>query len=102
MADLYYKIPTEAELADEPYSVQDFIDARDDVDVWEECWDVLTLFRMNCTQWRVSMAGPYALDLTVFHHEMDRKKVEEEKYDEMLWMLGVIEAAALKHLHKKP
>lgn len=100
MADLYYRIPTEAELLDEPYTVQDFIDAREDVDVWDENWDVLHLYAKFSTQWRVGMAGPTGLDMTIFFHELDRKKVPDDEYDEMLWKLSVIEDAALKHLNK--
>jgi Phage related hypothetical protein (DUF1799). len=88
-------------LIDEPYTQQDFIDAQETVDVWEENWDVLHLFMRNATQWRMSMAGPYALDMTIFHHELDRKKVPDEDYDEMLWKLGIIEPAALKKLNKR-
>lgn len=68
--------------------------------MWDENWDVLHLYRNNSTQWRVSMAGPYALDMSVFHHELDRKKVPEDEYDDMLWKLAIIESAALKHLHR--
>lgn len=98
---MYYRIPTEAELVDEPYTRQDFIDAQETVDVWDENWDVLHLFMQNMTQFRMGSIGPYALDLTVFHHELNRKKVPEDDYDDILWRLGVIEAAALVQLNKR-
>lgn len=98
---MYYKIPTEAELVDEPYTRQDFIDARETVDVWEENWDVIHLFAKYSSQWRTSMDGAYALDMAIFFHELDRKKVPEDLYDEMVWKLGVIESAALKQMAKK-
>lgn len=101
MEDLYYRIPTEAELIDEPYSRQDFIDAQDHVDVWDENWDVLHLFIRNSNQLRMSMGGPYALDMMVFFHELDRKKVPDDEYDEMVGKLAVIEATAIKQLNKK-
>ena len=101
MENLYYRIPTEAELVDEPYTVQDFIDAEETVDVWDENWDVLHLFAKFNTQWRMAMGGPIGIDMTVFFHELDRKKVPEDLYDEMLWKLTVIEGAALKQLNKK-
>lgn len=81
--------------------MQDFIDARETVDVWDENWDVLTLYSRLRTQWRVGMGGPIGLDMTVFFHELDRKKVPPELYDDMLWKLQIIEGAALTQLHKK-
>lgn len=86
---------------DEPYTVQDFIDAQETVEVWDENWDVIHLFAKFSTQWRVGMAGAIGLDMTIFFHELDRKKVPDDEYDEMLWMLTVIEGAALKQMNKK-
>ena len=71
------------------------------VDVWDENWDALLLFKRLSTQWRVGMVGVIGLDMTVFFHELDRKKVPDDLYDEMVWKLGIIEGAALKHLNKK-
>ena len=103
MDDLFYRIPTAAELLedDSPYTVQDFIDARDTVDVWDENWDVLHLYRTYDTQWRVGMGGPTGLDMMVFLHELDRKNVPDDIYDDMVWKLSIIETAALKQMHKK-
>lgn len=89
-------------MIDDPYTVQDFIDAQETVDVWDEVWDVLHLFWMHSRQFRVGMGGPVGLDMTVFFHEMDRKKIPEDDYDEMVYHLSVIESAALKILHRKP
>lgn len=101
MDDLYYRIPTAAELIDEPYTVQDFIDARETIEVWDENWDVIHLFSRFSSQLRMTMGSPVGLDMLVFFHELDRKKVPEDLYDEMVWKLTVIESAALKQLHKK-
>lgn len=100
MADLYYRIPTAAELVDEPYTQQDFIDARETIDVWDENWDVLTLFAKHMSQWRMAFNGPVALDYTIFFHELDRKKVPDDLYDDYTDKLSVIEDEALKHIHK--
>lgn len=59
------------------------------------------LFAKFSTQWRVGMGGPAGLDMLVFMHELDRKKVPEDEYDDMLWKLTLIEGFALKQLHKK-
>lgn len=81
--------------------MQDFIDAREHVDVWDENWDVLHLFMKYSSQWRTGMSGPTGLDMTVFLHELDRKGVPVAQYDDMVAKLGVIESAALTHIHKK-
>ncbi len=47
------------------------------------------------------MSGATGLDMTVFLHELDRKKVPDPLYDDMLWKLGVIESAALKVFSRK-
>lgn len=88
-------------MIDEPYTQQDFIDARENVDVWDENWDVLHLFMSFRTQWRIGMGGATGLDMNVFLHELDRKKIPDTLYDEMVFKLTVIEDASLKHLHKK-
>lgn len=62
---------------------------------------MLHLFIRFSSQWRAGAMGVIGLDMTVFFHELDRKKVPEDTYDEMLWKLSVIETAAMQHLNKK-
>lgn len=81
--------------------MQDLIDDRGDVDVWEDNWDVLHLFSKYDTQWRIGMAGATGLDMLVFFHELDRKQVPSDLYDTMVEKLLLIEGFAMKHLHKK-
>jgi len=38
--------------------------------------------------------GPIGLDMNVFHHALDRKKIGEEEYDEFIDDLRVIESSA--------
>lgn len=45
------------------------------------------------------MGGPIGLDFTVFHHALDRKKVEGDEYDQFLDDLRIIERAALIQIH---
>lgn len=52
------------------------------------------------TQWRMAFNGPVALDFTIFLHELDRKGVSEDLYDEYTCKLSVIENEALKRIHK--
>ncbi|SFB50937.1 Phage related hypothetical protein [Delftia tsuruhatensis] len=56
----------------------------------------VALFRRFSSQWRVGMGGAYGLDMNVFLHELDRKKLSESDYDHAVWALGVIEAEAVK------
>lgn len=61
---------------------------------------MLTLYAKYMTQWRIAFNGPVALDFNVFLHELDRKQLPEDLYDEYTDKLSVIENAALKHIHK--
>ena len=97
---MYYKIPTAEELKGTSYYVSDFIDNEPHVDVWDENWDVMMLFQKYSTQWRAAMGGAYALDMNIFQHELMRKKVSEDVFDMTIAKLGIIEAEALKWLHR--
>lgn len=95
---LYWSAPTAAELAGSAYKVSDFPEPH--VDVWDENWDVLHLFRLYSTQWRVSMGGPVGLDFSVLHHALDRKGIKGDEYDTYIANLRIIESAALQQIHK--
>jgi hypothetical protein len=82
------------------YTQKDFIDNEPHVEVWDENWDVIELFRLYSRQWRMAMNGPVALDYTVFHHELDRKGVPEDEYDKIVWQLKIVEEQALKLIHR--
>lgn len=82
------------------YTQKDFIDNEPHVEVWEDNWDVIELFRLYSRQWRMAMNGPVALDYTVFHHELDRKGVPEDEYDKIVWQLKIVEEQALKWIHR--
>lgn len=99
MANLYWRAPTPEELVGTSYLLTDFVE--DDVDVWEDNWDAIELFRCYSTQWRIGPNGPVALDMTVFLHELDRKGVEEERYDRIVLQLRLVEAEALKWIHRR-
>ena len=70
------------------------------MDLWPENWPPIQLFTRNCTQWRVGMAGPVGLDYTVIYHELDRTGVKGDDFEDMMWAIRVIEAAALEQLNK--
>ena len=83
------------------YTEKDFIDNEPHVQVWDDNWDVLLLYRQYRSQWRVGMNGPFALDMNVFQHALDRKQVSGEQYDEMIFKLSIVESEALKWLHRQ-
>lgn len=70
------------------------------MEVWDENWDVIHLYKRYSRQWRMAMNGPVALDMNVFHHELTRKKVPDDEYDEMIAKLNVIESEALKWINR--
>ena len=45
------------------------------------------------------MNGPTALDMTVFHHALDRKRVVGDDFDRIIEDLTVIERVALRKIH---
>lgn len=71
------------------------------VDLWPENAPAFDLFRDFSTQWRSGPGGAYGLDFTVFFHELDRRKLSPDQYDEMMDDLRTIESAALDEIHKQ-
>jgi len=69
-------------------------------DLWEENWPAIQLYVHVQTQWRVGMGGPYGLDYNVVFHELDRRDLDRETYDEMMAAMRVIEEIALKAMVK--
>lgn len=66
--------------------------------MWEENWDVLSLYRDNHDQWRMGPAGPYALDMNVFHAELNDLGIQGEKRQEWKRKLRTISKAAYREL----
>lgn len=95
---LYWKAPTAASLAGTAYRVSDFPEPV--VEVWDEHWEALMLFRQFSSQWRFGMNGPAALDLNVFQHALDKRGVSGDDYAQIMDDLSVIEGAALTQIHK--
>lgn len=44
--------------------------------------------------------GPVGLDYNVIYHELDRRGLAGDPYDEMMAALRVIESTALEEIHK--
>lgn len=99
---MHYVPPTAAKLSDggwkhEPGDFPQSIDCE----VWEENWDAIALYSLNQSQWRMGPSGPYAFDMMVYRHELDRRQYDRDTYDEMLWALSVIEQAALEAIDRE-
>jgi hypothetical protein len=46
------------------------------------------------------MSGPTGLDYNVLFHELDRKGIAGDDYDEMLAAIRIIESTALDAIHQ--
>lgn len=74
-------------------------DTKPDVfEVWEENWDIVSMFLRLQTQWNVVMGGFTGLKYEVLRWLCDLYSVEDPKA--MLEGIQVMEAAALQELNK--
>lgn len=96
---MYEQAPSAAELAAIGMLLTDLDDTA--VEVWPDNWPAIQLFAGLSTQWRAGAAGPIGLDYNVVFHELDRKSLAPDVYDDMLASIRVIESAALEILHEK-
>lgn len=69
-------------------------------DLWAENWPALNLFQQVSTQWRAGANGPIGLDYLVIFHELDRRALGREDYDDFMYCIRVIEDAALAEMRK--
>lgn len=68
--------------------------------MWPENWEAIRLFRDFSTQWRVGMNGPVGLDYNPIQHELDRRSLSAEQYDELMNAIRIIEGVAMEELRK--
>lgn len=73
---------------------------RPEVLLWPDNWPAISLFTQLTTQWRIGFNGPTGLDYNVVFHELDRKGLAGEEYDELMAQIRVIESTALDEIHK--
>lgn len=95
---MYWRRPTAEELAGTGLKPKHYQEPQ--VDVWPENWPAISLFRSFSTQWRIGGGGPIGLDLGFFSHELQRKGVTGDEFDETLAALAVIEQAALEQINQ--
>lgn len=94
---MYWRQPTAAELP-AWYKPEDFQEPH--VELWDENWQAVQVYKTFSTQWRVGSKGPFALDYNVVDRAIDRLKLSDEQRDELYEKIRVIEGAALVELHK--
>lgn len=56
------------------------------------------LFWTYNDQWRMGFNGPVALDMVVFHTALERKRLNDEQFDEWIAKLRVIQQEALNRI----
>lgn len=69
--------------------------------LWASNWPAMSLYTQYMqTQWRHGFSGPTGLDYNVLLHELDRRNLPRDEYDDLFGSLRVIERAALDEMHK--
>lgn len=99
MKALYWQPPDPAELAAIGLMPEDF--PPPEFTLWACNWPALQFYTQVSTQWRTGSAGATGLDYNVVFHELDRKGLKPDAYDEMMASIRVIEETALQVLHEK-
>lgn len=74
----------------------DFVEPT--VPLWACNAPAVELFSLLSTQWRAGPSGVIGLDYNVVFHELDRKGIEGEAYDEIMGSIRVIEDVALEEM----
>lgn len=98
MGALYWRAPTEAELAQFGLKAKHFPPPK--VDLWPECALPIEVFSRVSTQWRVGAGGPIGLDYNVVYRELDDIGLTGDRRHEVMAAIRVIETAALDCIHK--
>lgn len=74
--------------------------SEDESALWEENWPAVQLFSQNSTQWIQGPGGPAGLNYVVLFHELDRRGLSRDEYDDMMACIRHIEQAALAEIHR--
>ena len=96
---MYWHAPTAEEMAAVGLKAKHY--KRPKVALWPENEPAILLFSQFSTQWRVGMNGPVGLDYGVIFHELDRRGLSRDDYDDCMWAVRVIERAALDEMRKE-
>jgi hypothetical protein len=69
-------------------------------ELWAENWPAVEFFLQIKTQWIPSFNGPTGLNYMVLFHELDRRGLSRDEYDDLYGCLRVIEQTALQEIHR--
>lgn len=67
-----------------------------DVEVWPDNWQAVTLFARMRTQWRVGFGGAVGLDYNVLYRMIGRLKLGDMEAEELEEDVQVMELEALR------
>lgn len=71
------------------------------VHVWPEHAQAFDLWQVIGDQWLCNSGGPYALNHTPLHHELDRMELEKPEYDRLYSEIRVMASGALEAMATK-
>jgi hypothetical protein len=97
--ELYRKAPDAAELAAHGLTLADYAN-EPVVTAWPDTLLSLRVFSAMGTQWRQGFSGETGLDYGVLPEVWRRLKVPPAERDQVFEDLQVLEAAALKEMHR--
>jgi hypothetical protein len=69
--------------------------------LWADNWPAMKFFTEMSTQWRHGFSGPTGLDYNVVLHELDRRNLPPDEYDDLFGSLRVMEREALREMAPK-
>ena len=95
---MYETDASEAELDAFGFKTSDY--GEKTVEVWPENMEVVRLFSLLGTQWRVGRSGPSGLDYTAVKSVLEMNGIKRKKQAEMLDLIGVMEKEALSVMHE--
>lgn len=95
---MYWQAPDPEKIAALGLRREDF--TPPEVELWPDTWPAVQLFSKFATQWRVGMNGPVGLDYNVIQHDLARRALPDDEYDELMDAIRVIESAALDALRE--
>lgn len=95
---MYWQAPAAEEMAGTGLKAKHFKAPK--VELWPENEPAILLFSQFSTQWRVGMNGPVGLDYGVIFHELDRRELSRDDYNDTMQAVRVIERAALDEMRK--
>lgn len=96
---LHERVPTAQELAAVGLSPDDFEEKT--MYLWPENIPVFNMWQTLCDQWIMGFNGPIAINLIPVMHELDRKGIPSEDYDEWVADIKAMASAVLEAMPRE-